>query len=156
MAQVLPSPDVSVASAEAMEEDLNACLMGASIVHPVVHEESVPVVPAVAPLAAPAQVDDANASSQSVVEDDNAASQDCPSLPFSCQQAEASFDLYEALEFLQERSLPLLQDNDSDVSASSTCTSFSDQLRADQLQELLGELPAGSTNSDVESPVPQH
>ena len=61
------------------------------------------------------------------------------------------------LASVQDDSLAPLQDDASDVGASSTYMSFSDQLRADQLQELLlNELPSGSFNSDVESNVPEY
>ena len=101
-------------------------------------------------------LDDANASPQSIVGDDNAASQDCPSLPFSSQQSEESLDLFSALASVQDDLLALLQDDASDVGASSTYTLFSDQLHADQLQELLlSELPSGSFDSNVESNVPE-
>ncbi len=85
MAQVLPSPVDSVASAEAMEEevDVDACLTGASVIDPVAPEEFLPVAAVVAPSAAPAVVVNVSASPRSVVEDDNAASQDCPSWPIS-------------------------------------------------------------------------
>ena len=114
-----------------------------------------PVLAEAAPSAVPALMDDANVSSQPVLDEDNAASQDCPSLPFSSQQSETSLYLFDALAPIQNYSLPYLQDVGSDVGASSTCTSFSDQLCADQLQELLlSELPVGSIHSDVESTVP--
>ena len=104
MAQVLPSPVDSVASAEAMEEDVDACLTGASVIDPVVQEESVPV-PAEAVLSAvPAVMDDAKVFPQPAVDEDNAASQDCPSWPFSSQQSEASLDLFDALASIQNDS----------------------------------------------------
>ena len=156
MAQVLPSPAASPAPAAAMEEDVDACLAGDSVVDPVVVEESVPAFAVAEPHAAPALMDEDSAPPQAVVVDENAASQDCPSLPFSSQQSEESLDLFSALESIQNDSLALLQDDGSDVGAFSTCTSFSDQLGADQLQELLlSELPSGSLDSDGDPNVPE-
>ena len=153
-AQGFPSSVVSSASVEAMKEDVEVCLTGASVVDLVVQEESVPVLAEAVTSAALAVVDDANASSQSVVEEDNAASQDCPSLPFSSHLSGDSIDLLNALGSIQDDSLAALADDTSNVGASSTCTSFSDQLHADRLQKLLlSELPLGSVDSDVESAV---
>ncbi len=157
VAQVLPGPAASPAPAEVMEEDVDACLAGDSVVDPV-GEESVPAVAMAEPHAARALMDEDSAPSQAVVVDDNAASQDCPSWPFSSPQSELGSYLDCSLSFLHDDSLgSLFDDHDpGDVSASSTCTSSSDQARADQLQVLLGELPAGTRASDVESPLPQH
>ncbi len=138
-----------------MEDEVDDCLTGASIVDPVVLEESVPGIAMVDLSAAAALMDVANASPQSVGEDDNAASQDCPSLPFSTQQSEASFDLFDSLAAIHVDSMASLLDETGDVGESSTCTSFSDQLRADQLQELLSELPSGSLDCNGESHVPE-
>ncbi len=158
VAQVLPSPVDSVASAEAMEEevDVDACLTGASVMDPVAQEEFLPVVAAVAPSAAPAVVVNVSASPRSVVEDDNAASQDCPSWPISSPQSEPGTYLANSQSLFQDGSLGSLFDDPGDVSASSTCTSSGDQAGADRLQELLGELHAESTDSDVEPALPQH
>ena len=158
VAQVLPSPVDSVASAEAMEEevDVDACLTGASVIDPVAQEEFLPVVAAVAPSAAPAVVVNVSASPRSVVEDDNAASQDCPSWPISSPQSEPGTYLAHSQSLFQDGSLGSLFDDPGDVSASSTCTSSGDQAPADRLQELLGELHAESTDSDVEPALPQH
>ncbi len=156
MAQVLPSPAASPAPVEGMEEDVDACLAGDSVVDPVVIEESVPAVAVAVPHAAPALMDEVSAPSLAVVVDDNAASQDCPSWPFSSPQSELGSYLDSSLSFLQDDSLGSLFDDPGDVSASSTCTSSSDQACADQLQVLLGELPAGTRASDVESPLPHH
>ena len=112
MAQVLPSPAVSSTPAEIMEEDVDACLTGNSVIDPVVVEESVPALAVAEPHAAPALMEDDGAPPQSVVGDDNAASQDCPSLPFSSQQSEESLDLFSALESIQDDLLTLLQDSD--------------------------------------------
>ncbi len=155
VAQVLPCLAASPAPAEVMEEDVDACLAGDSVVDPV-GEESVPAVAVAEPHAAPALMDEDSAPSQAVVVDDNAASQDCPSWPFSSPQSELGSYLDGSLSFLQDDSLGSLFDDPGDVSASSTCTSSSDQARADQLQELLGELPAGTRASNVEPPLPQH
>ena len=158
VAQVLPSPVDSVASAEAMEEevDVDACLTGASVIDPVAQEEFLPVVAAVAPSAAPAVVVNVSASPRSVVEDDNAASQDCPSWPISSPQSEPGTYLAHSQSLFQDGSLGSLFDDPGDVSASSTCTSSGDQAPADWLQELLGELHAESTDSDVEPALAQH
>ena len=79
-----------------------------------------------------------------------------PLCPFSSQQSEESSDLFCQLDYIQDSLLALLQDQGSDVGASSTCTCFNDQLRADQLQELfLSELPLGSLDSDGDSNVPE-
>ena len=86
VAQVLPGPAASPAPAEVMEEDVDACLAGDSVVDPV-REESVPAVAVAEPHAAPALMDEDSAPSQTVV-DDNAASQDCPSWPISSPQSE--------------------------------------------------------------------
>jgi hypothetical protein len=137
-----------------MEEDVDACLAGDSVVDPV-REESVPAVAVAEPHAAPALMEEDSAPSQTVV-DDNAASQDCPSWPISSPQSELGSYLDSSLSFLQDDSLGSLFDDPGDVSASSTCTSSGDQAYADQLQELLGELPAGTRASDVEPPLPQH
>ncbi len=155
VAQVLPSPAASPAPAEVMEEDVDACLTGDSVVDPV-GVESVPAVAVAEPHAAPAHMDEDSAPSQAVVVDDNAASQDCPSWPFSSPQSELGSYLDGSLSFLQDDSLGSLFDDPGDVSASSTCTSSGDQACADQLQELIGELPAGTRASDVEPPLPQH
>ena len=155
VAQVLPGPAASPAPAEVMEEDVDACLAGDSVVDPV-GEASVPAVAVAEPHAAPALMDEDSAPSQAVVVDANAASQDCPSWPFSSPQSELGSYLDGSLSFLQDGSLGSLFDDPGDVSASSTCTSSSNQARADQLQELLGELPAGTRASDVEPPLPQH
>ncbi len=61
VAQVLPSPAVTPALAEVMEEDIDACLAGDSVVDPVVVEESVPAVAVADPHAAPALMDEASA-----------------------------------------------------------------------------------------------
>ncbi len=61
VAQVLPSPAVTPAPAEVMEEDIDACLAGDSVVDPVVVEESVPAVAVAEPHAAPALMDEASA-----------------------------------------------------------------------------------------------
>ncbi len=155
VAQVLPSPAASPAPAEVMEEDVDACLTGDSVVDPV-GVESVPAVAVAEPHAAPAHMDEDSAPSQAVVVDDNAASQDCPSWPFSSPQSELGSYLDGSLSFLQDDSLGSLFDDPGDVSASSTCTSSGDQACADQLQELIGVLPAGTRASDVEPPLPQH
>ena len=155
VAQVLPSTSASPAPAEVMEEDVDACLTGDSVVDPV-GVESVPAVAVAEPHAAPAHMDEDSAPSQAVVEDDNAASQDCPSWPFSSPQSELGSYLDGSLSFLQDDSLGSLFDDPGDVSASSTCTSSGDQACADQLQELLGVLPTGTRASDVETPLPQH
>ncbi len=154
VAQVLPSPAASPAPAEVMEEDVDACLTGDSVVDPV-GVESVPAVAVAEPHASPAHMDEDSAPSQAVVVDDNAASQDCPSWPFSSPQSELGSYLDGSLSFLQDDSLGSLFDDPGDVSASSTCTSSGDQACADQLQELIGELPAGTRASDVEPPLPQ-
>ena len=133
VAQVLPSPAASPAPAEVMEEDVDACLAGDSVVDPVVVEESVPAVAVAEPHAAPALMDEDSAPSQAVVVDDNAASQECPSWPFSSPQSELGSYLDSSLSFLQGDSLGSLFDDPGDVSASSTCTSSSDQARADQI-----------------------
>jgi hypothetical protein len=158
VAQVLPSPVDSVVSAEAMEEevDVDACLTGASVIDPVAPEEFLPVAAAVAPSAAPAVVVNVSASPRSVVEDDNAASQDCPSWPISSPQSEPGTYLANSQSLFQDGSLGSLFDDPGDVSASSTCTSSGDQVGADRLQELLNELHAESTDSDVEPALPQH
>ena len=140
VAQVLPGLAASPASAEVMEEDVDACLAGDSVVDPV-GEESVPAVAVAEPHAAPAHMDEDSAPSQAVVVDENAASQDCPSWPFSSPQSELGSYLDGSLSFLQDDSLGSLFDDPGDVSASSTCTSSGDQACADQ---LLGELPAGT------------
>ncbi len=88
--------------------------------------------------------------------DDNAASQDCPSWPFSSPQSELGSYLDNSLAFLQDGSLGSLFEEFSDVGASSTCTSSGDQAGADRLEEFLLDLPAGTTASDVEPPLPQH
>jgi hypothetical protein len=89
-----------------------------------------------------------------VEDDDNAASQDPPAVDILSQQSESSLDLFEALAAIHEDSLSRLRDDVSEVGASSTCTTFSDQFRADQLEELLiGELPTGTSDSDGESVV---
>ncbi len=155
VAQVLPSPAASPAPAEVMEEDVDACLTGDSVVDPV-GVESVPAVAVAEPHAAPAHMDEDSAPSQAVVVDDNAGSQDCPSWPFSSPQSELGSYLDGSLSFLQDDSLGSLFDDPGDVSASSTCTSSGDQACADQLQELIGVLPAGTRASDVEPPLPQH
>ncbi len=155
VAQVLPGPAASPAPAEVMEEDVDACLAGDSVVD-LVGEESGPAVAVAEPHAAPALMDKDSVPSQAVVVDDNGASQDCPSWPFSSPQSELGSYLDGSLSFLQDGSLGSLFDDPGDVSASSTCTSSSDQARADQIQELLGELPAGTRASDVEPPLPQH
>ncbi len=155
VAQVLPGPAASPAPAEVMEEDVDACLAGDSVVDPV-GEESVPAVAVAEPHAAPALMDEDSAPSQAVVVDDNAASQDCPSWPFSSPQSELGSYLVGSLSFRQDGLLGSLFDDPGDVSASSTCTSSSDQARADQLQEFLGELPMGTRASDVGPPLPQH
>ncbi len=111
--QALPSPVVSSGSPAAMEEDVDACLTGASVIDPVVQVESVPVLAVVEPSAAPALVDDANASPQSVVEDDNAASEHCPSLPF-----------FDALSTIQDDSLAHLLDDTSDAGTSFMLMSY--------------------------------
>ena len=72
VAQVLPSPATSPAPAELMEEDVDACLAGDSVVDPV-GEESVPAVAVAEPHAAPALMDEDSVPSQAVVVDDNAA-----------------------------------------------------------------------------------
>ena len=154
VAQVLPGLAASPAPAEVMEEDVDACLAGDSVVDPV-REESVPAVAVAEPNAAPALMEEDSAPSQTVV-DDNAASQDCPSWPISSPQSELGSYLDSSLSFFQDDSLGSLFDDPGDVSASSTCTSSGDQAYADQLQELLGELPAGTRASDVEPPLPQH
>ena len=154
VAHVLPCPVASPAPA-VMEEDVDACLAGDSVVDPV-GEESVPVVAMAEPHAAPALMDEDSAPSQAVVVDDTAASQDCPSWPFYSPQSELGSYLDGSLSFLQDGSLGSLFDDPGEVSASSTCTSSSDLARADQLQELLVELPAGTRASDVEPPLPQH
>ena len=158
VAQVLPSPVDSVASAEAMEEevDVDACLSGASVIDPVAQEEFLPVVTAVAPSAAPAVVVNVSESPRSVVDEDNAASQDCPSWPISSPQSQPGTYLATSQSLFQDSSLGSLSDDPGDVSASSTCTSSGDQTGADRLQELLGELHAESTDSDVEPALPQH
>ena len=61
VAQVLPSPAVTPAPVEVMEEDIDACLAGDSVVDPVVVEESVPAVAVADPHAAPALMDEASA-----------------------------------------------------------------------------------------------
>ena len=155
VAQVLPSPAAGPAPAEVMEEDVDACLTGDSVVDPV-GEESVPAFAVAEPHAAPALMGKDSTPSQAVVVDDNAASQDCPSWPFSSPQSELGSYLDGSLSFLQDDSLGSLFADPGDVSASSTCTSSSNQARADQLQELLGELTAGTRASDVEPPLPQH
>ena len=155
VAQVLPSPAASPAPAEVMEEDVDACLTGDSVVDPV-GEESVPAVAVAEPHAAPAHMDEDSVPSQTVEVDDTAASQDCPSWPFSSPQSELGSYLDGSLSFLQDDSLGSLFDDPGDVSASSTCTSSGDQGYADQLQELVRELPAGTRASDVEPPLPQH
>ena len=155
VAQVLPGPAASPAPVEVMEEDVDACLVGDSVVD-LVGEESGPAVAVAEPHAAPALMDKDSVPSQAVVVDDNGASQDCPSWPFSSPQSELGSYLDGSLSFLQDGSLGSLFDDPGDVSASSTCTSSSDQARADQIQELLGELPAGTRASDVEPPLPQH
>ena len=155
VAQVLPSPAASPASAEVMEEDVDACLARDSVVDPV-GEESVPAVAVAEPHAVPALMDEDSAPSQAVVVEDNAASQDCPSWPFSSPQSELGSYLDGSLSFLQDGSLGSLFDDPGDVSASSTCTSLGDQAGADRLQELLGELPAGTRAPDVEPLLPQH
>ena len=77
----------------------------------------------------------------------------------SSQQSESSLDLFEALAAIHEDSLSRLcmtrLCNSTPKRASLTCTTFSDQLRADQLEELLlGELPtSGTSDSDGESDV---
>ena len=119
MAQVLPSPAASPAPVEGMEEDVDACLAGDSVVDPV-GEESVPAVAVAEPPAAPALMDEDSAPSQTVVVDDNAASQDCPSWPFSSPQSELGSYLDGSLSFLQDGSLGSLFDDPGDVSASST------------------------------------
>ena len=156
VAQVLPSPVDSVASAEAMEEEVDVCLTGASVIDPVAPEEFLPVAAVVAPSAAPAVVVNVSASPWSVVEDDNAATQDCPSWPISSPQSEPGTYLATSQSLFQDGSLGSLFDDPGDVSASSTCTSSGDQAGADRLQELLGELHAESTDSDVEPALPQH
>ena len=67
----------------------------------------------------------------------------------------ASLDLFDSLAAIHVDSLASLLDETSDVGASSTCTSFSDQPHADQLQELLSELPSGSLDCNGESHVPE-
>ena len=138
-----------------MEEDVDACLTGDSVVDPV-GEESVPAVAVAEPHAAPAHMHEDSVPSQTVEVDDTAASQDCPSWPFSSPQSELGSYLDGSLSFLQDDSLGSLFDDPGDVSASSTCTSSGDQGYADQLQELVRELPAGTRASDVEPPLPQH
>ena len=155
VAQVLPCLAASPAPAEVMEEDVDACLAGDSVVDPV-GEESVPAVAVAEPQAAQAHMDEDGAPFQAVVVDDNAASQDCPSWPFSSPQSELGSYLDGSLSFLQDDSLGSLFDDPGDVSASSTCTFSGDQACADQLQELIGVLPAGTRVSDVEPPLPQH
>ena len=155
MAQVLPSPAARPAPVEGMEEDVDACLAGDSVVDPV-GEKSVPAVAVAEPPAAPALMDEDSAPSQTVAVDDNAASQDCPSWPFSSPQSELGSYLDGSLSFLQDGSLGSLFDGPGDVSASLTGTSSGDQAYADQLQVLLKELPAGTRASDVEPPLPQH
>ncbi len=155
MAQVLPSLAASPAPVEGMEEDVDACLAGDSVVDPI-GEESVPAVAVAEPPAAPALMAEDSVSSQTVEVDDNAASQDCPSWPFSSPQSELGSYLDGSLSFLQDGSLGSLFDDPGDVSASSTGTSSGDQAFADQLQGLLGELPAGTRASDVEPTLPQH
>jgi hypothetical protein len=106
--------------AEPIETEVDDCLAGDSVIDPIVPEKSMPVLAEAEPSAALACVDD-----------DNAALQDCPSLAFSFQQTEASLDLFSALASIQDDSLASLQDDGSDVGASLTCTSFSDQIHAD-------------------------
>ena len=156
VAQVLPSPAVTPAPAEVMEEDIDACLAGDSVVDPVVVQESVPAVAVAEPHAAPALMDEASVPTQAVVVDDNASSQDCPSWPFSSPQSELGSYLDNSLAFLQDGFLGSLFEEFSDVGASSTCTSSGDQAGADRLEEFLLDLPAGTTASDVEPPLPQH
>ncbi len=110
MAQVLPSPAASPAPVEGMEEDVDACLAGDSVVDPV-GEESVPAVAVAEPPAAPALMDADSAPSQTVAVDDNAASQDCPSWPFSSPQSELGSYLDGSLSFLQDGSSGSLFDD---------------------------------------------
>jgi hypothetical protein len=100
-------------------------------------------------------MDDAPVPPQADVDDDHAASQDPPAVDVSPQQSESSLDLFQALAAIHEDSLTRLRDDVSEVGASSTCTTFSDQLHADQLEEvLLGETPtSGTSDSDGESDV---
>ena len=44
VAQVLPSPAGSAATAEPMEAEVDACLTGDSVIDPIVPEESLPVL----------------------------------------------------------------------------------------------------------------
>ena len=151
-----PSPPTPTATLEAMEADVDKCLSGDTVVDPIVAHESAPALASTEPAGSPEHMDDAPVPPQPDVEDDdNAASQDPPAVDILSQQSESSLDLFEALAAIHEDSLSRLRDDVSEVGASSTCTTFSDQLCADQLEELLiGELPtSGTSDSDGESVV---
>ena len=68
------------------------------------------------------------------MDDDTAASQDCPSLTISSLQSEGSIDLFEALASIQGD----LLEEASDVGAFLPCTSFSDQLYGDAAPVSFG------------------